>query len=148
MPLRVGVSRRVELGDGLDATETRRLLAAAARATLRDRGLSAAEVSLTLLDDGAITHLNREWLGHERPTDVIAFALHGEGEAPLGDVYLGVEQARRQAEEHGVPLAEELVRLTVHGILHVLGYDHPADESREGSEMWAVQERIVREVLA
>lgn len=122
------------------------LLEAAVRHALGDAGVSDAEVSVTLLDDDAIRALNREWLGHDRPTDVIAFALDDEG--VLGDVYLGVEQARRQAAELGVPFAEELVRLAVHGTLHVLGHDHPEGPERAASPMFELQERLVREVFA
>lgn len=147
MPLRVGLSRRVVLGPQIPAPEVRRLLSAAARTTLRSQGHDQAELSLTLLDDDEIRRLNARWLGHDQPTDVIAFALHDEGEPPLGDIYLGIEQAERQARENDVPLREELVRLTVHGTLHVLGHEHPAGADRERCEMWQLQERIVRDVL-
>lgn len=122
------------------------LLEAAVRRALGDAGVTEAELSLTLLDDEAIRALNLEWLGHDRPTDVIAFALDDEG--VLGDVYLGVDQARRQADEHGVPVAEELVRLAVHGTLHVLGHEHPEGPERADSPMFELQERLVRQVLA
>jgi len=74
---------------------------------------------------------------------VLSFALHEDGEPPLGDVYLGVAQARRQAAAAGVTEEEELVRLAVHGTLHVLGWDHPMDESRVRTPMWRRQERYV-----
>ncbi|MEX2465731.1 MAG: rRNA maturation RNase YbeY [Gemmatimonadota bacterium] len=104
------------------------------------------EVSLTLLDDAEIQELNHTYLGHDRPTDVIAFAL-GDLSDLVGDIYLGVEQARRQAAEHGVPLPEELARLAIHGTLHLLGHDHPEGEERYRSPMFERQERILREVL-
>ncbi|HET9947447.1 MAG TPA: rRNA maturation RNase YbeY [Longimicrobiales bacterium] len=111
-----------------------------------DEGHEEMEISVALLDDVAIRELNRRWLGHDRPTDVLAFALGGPGGA-VGDVYIGMEQARRQAAEAGVPLAEELARLAVHGTLHVLGHDHPEGPERERSPMFELQERLVREVL-
>ena len=77
---------------------------------------------------------------------MIAFAL-GDVAAPVGDVYLGAEQAARQAVEYGVSLAEELVRLTVHGTLHVFGYDHPDGPERVRSPMFVRQEALVRAVL-
>jgi probable rRNA maturation factor len=117
---------------------------AAVETTLADRGVDEAEMSLTLLDDEGIRSLNREHLDHDRPTDVLAFALYRDGEPVLGDVYLGWEQARRQANREGVPILEEVARLAVHGTLHVLGYDHPeAAESRAGSEMYRLQESIL-----
>ncbi len=124
------------------------LLERAVRETLAAQGTEDAELSVALLDDLGITALNREHLGHDEPTDVISFALHGAGEPPLGDVYVGVEQARRQAAEAGVPEAEELVRLAVHGTLHVLGWDHPvAGDERVRSPMWDRQESLVAQVM-
>jgi len=121
-------------------------LEAAVRRTLAEEGVSVAEISLTLLDDDAIRDFNRDYLGQDRTTDVLSFSL-GEDDRPLGDVYLGVEEARRQADEHGVTLEEELVRLAVHGTLHVLGYDHPDGAERNESEMFRRQEALVRSVL-
>ncbi len=105
-----------------------------------------AELSITLVDDEEIKRLNREYRGHDRPTDVIAFSLGGPGQ-PLGDVYVGAEQARRQAEALGVPLSEELVRLAIHGTLHVLGHDHPDGDERFASPMYLLQEQLLGEVL-
>lgn len=122
------------------------LLESAVRRTLAEGGVSAAEISVTLLDDAAISALNREYLGKDRPTDVIAFAL-GDGPDPLGDVYIGMDQALRQAGELGVTPEEELVRLAVHGTLHVLGHDHPEGSERTGSPMFILQERLVSLIL-
>lgn len=125
------------------------LLRRAVEATLRDHGADAAELSVTLLDDQAIQALNREHLNHDWPTDVLSFALWEEGEPVLGDIYIGAEQAARQAEEAEVPLTEELVRLAVHGTLHVLGHDHPDEGgARAASPMYRLQERLVQDVLA
>jgi probable rRNA maturation factor len=125
------------------------LLERAVQHTLQAEGLFQAEVSVALLADPDIRELNRRHLGHDAVTDVISFALHEIGEPVLGDVYLGAEQARRQAEEEGVAEVEELVRLAVHGTLHVLGWDHPEDAgARVRSPMWQRQERLVAEVLA
>lgn len=122
------------------------LLESAVRRTLDAQAVEAAEISLTLLDDEGIGGLNRQFLGKDRPTDVIAFAL-GADPRLLGDVYVGVEQARRQAEELGVAFEEELVRLAVHGTLHVLGHDHPEGIERTESPMFALQERLVRLIM-
>lgn len=126
----------------------RALLERAVRRTLVAEGADGGELSVALLGDDAIRALNRDHLGHDRVTDVLAFALHGRGEPVLGDVYLGVPQARRQAAEADVTEAEELVRLAVHGTLHVLGWDHPAaGPARLRSPMWTRQEELVAEVL-
>ncbi|MEQ8330806.1 MAG: rRNA maturation RNase YbeY [Longimicrobiales bacterium] len=124
------------------------LLERAVRATLAAEGVDRAEVSLTLLADAEIQALNLEYLGKDRPTDVIAFDLADEGGPPLGDIYVGADQARRQAAELEVGLSEELVRLAVHGTLHVLGHDHPDGPERVDSPMYALQERMVAAVLA
>ena len=115
--------------------------------SFRAEGVHAGEVSVTFLDDQGIGALNRDYFGKDRPTDVIAFALHEAGEPLLGDIYVGYEQARRQAEELSVPLEEELLRLAIHGALHLLGHDHPQGEERDGSEMFRRQEELLRKVL-
>ena len=114
----------------------------AARAAAADRGVEEGELSLTLLDDEGMAALNREWLDRAGPTDVLAFALHGAGEPPMGDIYIGIDRAMAQAAAEGEPPRRELARLAVHGTLHVLGLDHP-ETDREQSEMWRDQERIV-----
>lgn len=142
MPVRIDVSRESGPLSGYDGLDLQQLVTRAARATLQDRGIADAELSMTLVDDVAMTALNRQWRKRESTTDVLAFALNEPGEPPLGDVYLGLEQAARQATELGEAPARELARLAIHGTLHVLGFDHP-DDGREESEMWAHQERIL-----
>jgi probable rRNA maturation factor len=120
----------------------------AVREACAARGVQVAEVSVALLEDDAIAELNRVHLDHAGPTDVLSFALYEEGEPVLGDVYVGVEQAARQASEVGVGREEELIRLVVHGTLHVLGMDHPEEaEARAESPMYRLQEEIVRRIL-
>lgn len=104
------------------------------------------ELSITCLDEDAMAGLNRRWLDREGPTDVIAFDL-GDGERLTGDVYLCPAVARRQADEAGVSFREELVRLAVHGTLHVLGHDHPEGEERWSSPMFELQERLLARAL-
>ncbi len=122
-------------------------LRSAVSLVLRSAGLSDGEISLTLLDNDSIRELNRTYLGKDTPTDVISFALHEGDEAVLGDVYVGYEQAAIQAVEAGIPVEEELARLSIHGTLHVLGYDHPNTEARFSSEMFVLQERLVQKLL-
>ncbi|MGB1655967.1 MAG: rRNA maturation RNase YbeY [Longimicrobiales bacterium] len=117
------------------------------RAAIGNEDVTVAEVSVTLLDDARIQELNATYLERDRPTDVIAFSLGGT-DGVLGDVYIGYEQAARQADEHGEILATELLRLAIHGTLHVLGYDHPEGSERLESPMFVLQERLVAEVLA
>ncbi len=131
-------------------------LARVARRVLAWEGAARARVELTLLDGRAMRRLNRRATGRRGLTDVIAFTLPQPDGTVLGDVYL-CPQAAEQWVRHGGTEAqrhrgrrqvnEELVRLAVHGTLHLLGYDHPAGPGRTGSAMWRLQERYVRRVL-
>lgn len=122
----------------------RRLIDRALRATLRREGVSRAELSVTFVGDPEIAHLHGRYLGRDGVTDVLAFALHREGDDPLGDVYVGHAQALRQAAEDGAEPHRELARLAVHGALHVLGYNHPEGPERVRCEMYRVQEEVLR----
>jgi len=90
--------------------------------------------------------LNRRATGHRGLTDVIAYALPQPDGTLLGDVYICPAAAAREMKNGG-RMDEELVRLVVHGTLHVLGYDHPHGPGRTRSAMWRRQERYVRRVL-
>lgn len=114
--------------------------------TLGHESAEAAEISVTLLSDDDIRAMNAEYLGRDRPTDVLAFSLGAPG-GVLGDVYVGSDQARRQAAEAGEALTTELVRLAIHGTLHVLGHDHPDGPERLESEMFTLQEHLVDRVI-
>lgn len=141
-------SIEVQLDAGRWPRVHKRDLRRAVEATCRSLGVSQAEISVALVDDSVMDSLASEHLGKPGPTDVLAFALYGEGESVLGDVYVGVEQASRQAADEGVTVREELVRLVVHGTLHVLGLDHPEDaRARRESPMYSRQEALVREVM-
>jgi len=113
------------------------------REILRSQGVEKYALSITFTDDDEITRINRESLGRDRPTDVIAFDLSEEG-LPLdrvGDVYISLDTALANSTRFGVSRNEELLRLVAHGTLHVLGYtDGSSSERREMEEL---QERIV-----
>ena len=102
-----------------------------------------ATISVTFLGPVAMRTLKRRFLGHDRPTDVIAFALPAAKGLLVGDVYVCPAVARRAARVRAESRRRELLRLVVHGTLHVLGYDHPDDDSRERSPMWRRQERYL-----
>lgn len=116
-------------------------------------GVSAGEVSVTLTDNAYIQTLNKKYRQIDRPTDVLSFALN-EGEEPqitgvpefnvLGDIVLSVERAKEQAAEYGHSLRREIAFLTVHGMLHLLGYDHIEDTDRleMEREQKAVMEKL------
>ena len=102
-------------------------------------GLADAELSVTLTDNAHIHAMNREYRHIDRPTDVLSFALN-ESEEPavtggpavnvLGDIIISVERANEQAAEYGHSLRREVAFLTVHGMLHLLGYDHMEEADR------------------
>src|SRR5918992_446615 len=112
------------------------LIKRAVATTLDHESVNDASVSVTLLNNTRIRNMNRKYLEHDRITDVISFPLYEQGEQVVGDVYIGYEQAQDQAADAGVDLEEEIARLSIHGTLHVLGFDHPEDGDRTRSEMW------------
>jgi probable rRNA maturation factor len=115
---------------------------------LGDLGCHESELSILLVDDDEIRHLNREYLSRDRSTNVLAFSMK-EGEdthlspALLGDVVISTETAEQEALQRGVPLEEEMALLLVHGILHLLSYDHE-DNPSAAAEMQAKEEEILK----
>lgn len=131
---------------GLEELEP--LLERAVRATVDAAEAGGrGEISVTFLPLDAMATLNQRYLDRAGPTDVLAFDLGGEEGGLLGDVYVAPEMARRAAREgEAEDLREEMVRLTVHGVLHVLGHEHPEDDERWESPMFRLQERLVEEL--
>lgn len=96
---------------------------------LQGEKVETAEITIVFLDDNSIHELNKEYLNHDYPTDVISFCLEEE---PLsGEVYISADTAQIQADEYNVSLTNELMRLSVHGTLHIIGYDDETDEQRK-----------------
>jgi len=133
---------------GVRSPVARDRLAAAARAVLRAERVRSALLSITLVDRGTIARLNRDHLGHRGPTDVISFGFTraSDRDPVIGDVYIAPEVARVNARAHRTGARDELVRLVVHGTLHVLGHDHPDGVARTASPMWKRQEQLVRRI--
>ena len=125
---------------------SRALVGRIVRQVLRSERREAV-VSVTSLGRDAMRRLNREHKGHDEPTDVLTFALTDPTGGILGDIYICPWVARREARARGIPLRQELIRLIVHGTLHVVGRDHPEGPARTRSAMWRRQERYV-EALA
>ncbi len=123
-----------------------------ARAALRSERIRNALLSITFVGRRAIARLNKAHLDHAGPTDVISFgfARATPNDPVIGDIYICPEVARENARARQTPIREEMARLVVHGVLHILGHEHPDGEERvrERSEMWRKQERIVRRVAA
>jgi probable rRNA maturation factor len=108
-------------------------------AVMDAEGLPPGELGVVVTDDETIRELNREYAGDDTPTDVLAFSLReGEefaspdGVLRLGEVIISYPTAQRQAAEADRPVEDEIDHLLVHGVLHLLGYDHaePAEEER------------------
>jgi rRNA maturation RNase YbeY len=116
---------------------------------LRAEGVREAALSIAFVSDRRIAALNWQHLGHRGPTDVISFGFApAHPGAPLeGDIYIAPGVARRNAIAHGRGTREELLRLVVHGVLHVVGHDHPEGDARYDSAMWQRQEALLGAVL-
>ena len=121
----------------------------AAVAALKAERAKDAMLSITFVGRATMSRLNHRYLGHHGPTDVISFGLGRVGRrgAIVGDVYICAEIARENAKAQGISAGEELLRLVIHGTLHVLGQDHPLGAGRTMSPMWLRQERILARVL-
>ena len=130
--------------DGVRVPLAKRRVADLARAVLEAVGVRNASLSFAFVRPSTIATVNREHLGHKGPTDVISFPLAAVAGGPLGgDVYICPEVAARNAVAHGVGVREEIARLVVHAMLHVLGHEHPEGPGRESSEMWLRQETLL-----
>jgi probable rRNA maturation factor len=138
------------------APGTRHLLARRLRRAMRAAGLRDVELALSLSDDEELRALNRAHAGLDHATDVLSFAQRPErgrggvpragGLEPLGDVVISVEYARRQAAAAGRALPGELFHLAVHGLVHLLGYDHR--DAREERVMFGYERALRQAALA
>lgn len=102
-----------------------------------------AAINIMLVDDKEIARLNEEYSGNAYPTDVLTFAYGEEGieDGELADIAISLDTAQKQAETAGVDLADEIALLSLHGILHSIGYDHQSDE--EETEVERLQQEIM-----
>lgn len=137
----VDISIQSPLWDSLDCeTTVRRAIAAAATPEV-----SQVEVSVLLTDDAAIRVLNAQWRHRDEPTNVLSFPAPHVGSAEphlLGDIVIAYETTAREAATEHKRLEHHLAHLTVHGFLHLLGYDHESETEAE------TMERLEREILA
>jgi len=119
----------------------RKAVTASAAALKAGRG----EVSIVLTDDKTMRALNRDWRGVDAPTNVLSFpATQASGQAPqlLGDIVIAFETLTRECADEGKPFLHHLSHLTVHGFLHLMGYDHQTDKQA------AAMEKLERAILA
>ena len=117
---------------------------------MRLLGEADAELSILLCDDEVIWELNRDYRGKNAPTDVLSFAMSegeavGLGDRILGDIVISVETAKRQAREAGLETSREVASLLIHGLLHLLGYDH--NRADQAAEMFAKSRELEQSIL-
>lgn len=109
-------------------------------------GCKESELSIVIVDDPAILRLNREYLHRSRPTNVISFPMGPSDFFPspriLGDVVISIEAAQRQARQRRGKLEDEILFLLIHGILHLLGYDHEGSLA-EKAKMEAKEQELL-----
>jgi probable rRNA maturation factor len=136
----------IEGGDWASLEAPSTLVHTAILAAIEGSGLvfaANAEVSVVLCGDAFIRELNREWRGHDVPTNVLSFPAGGDpASAPLlGDIVIAFETASREALEAGKPLRDHTAHLLVHGFLHLIGHDHV--EAAEAEAMEALERAIL-----
>lgn len=139
----------VEAGSWPDEAALRALVDRAVPAAFAEAEVEegqSAELSLVFTDDAAIRTLNAEWRGKDKPTNVLSFPAFqvapGDPLPPmLGDIVLAYETVAREAGEENKPLENHITHLIIHGLLHLLGYDHETDE--EAEEMEALERQAL-----
>ena len=131
--------------EGLDSETVQRLSGEILDLTETDN----VAVSVILSDNEFIQNINYGFRGKNRPTDVISFAYRDEpfpvsGDAleELGDIYISLEKAKEQASEFGVTFLDEIKRLLIHGMLHLLGYEHEKDRE-DAKKMSLLEEKLI-----
>lgn len=131
----------------------KRPLRRVAQAVLNILGRSDAELSILIVDNAGIQEINREYLQRDRPTNVISFAMQegeGAGIQPkvLGDVVISAERAATDAAAAQIPFEHELWFLLIHGILHLVGYDHERGTAEDARLMEEKERAILAQILA
>lgn len=121
---------------------------------LKDYNKETSEINFVLCDNDFIQALNHDYRAKDSPTDVLSFSQEeGEdidkdtGDFPhqLGDVIISLDMAKSQSTEYGVPFDEEVIRLAIHGVLHLLGFDHETSAEDE-QEMMKIQDEYINKL--
>jgi probable rRNA maturation factor len=113
------------------------------RAVLREEGISEAEISLAFVDNPTIHQLNKRYLGHDEPTDVLSFPMSEPGSKRLtGELVIGAEVAQAEAESRGHDVQAELALYVIHGLLHLCGHDDKSSVAAQ--EMHEHERRYLR----
>ncbi len=142
MTIELEIQQETASPDGIEDA-----LKAAADAVLGSEQVPSAMITILLTDDESMRALNRQYRSEDKSTDVLSFsfgdeqALLGSDVQYLGDIAISVPYAHRQAAARGHSTTAELQLLTIHGILHLLGYDHGTEDEKR--EMWGVQRKVL-----
>ncbi len=129
--------------------DTEEIIKRAASAALNEE-CASGDISVLITDDNGIWEMNKDYRNVDRPTDVLSFpssegdTLSSVPDGFLGDIAISINRAKAQALEYGHSFERELSFLTVHGCLHILGYDHMTDEDRQ--TMFALQDKILNDM--
>jgi probable rRNA maturation factor len=114
---------------------------------LRQENRCRGGVNIILATDGDLQAMNRQYLGRDVPTDVMAFPMGGDvhpEDTVAGEIYVSLDRAQEQAREYSVTFVQEVERLIIHGLLHLCGYDH--EEKEEAGRMRAREDQFVEKV--
>ncbi len=144
----LGIQVRPDYEGQIDEALLHRAVMAALR---QDPPDSAVELALVITGNDEIAELNRAYRGVAGPTDVLSFGAGPNAFTPpgeptyLGDIIISYPRCVEQAQQIGHPTSREICLLTIHGVLHLLGYDHATEE--EQREMWALQDQALASIL-
>ncbi len=114
------------------------------RYVLQALGRRQAHISVVCIDSYRCKAINRKFLNHDCVTDVISFTIE-EAPALGGEIYVNLDRAKQQAKEYGVTFANEIARLVIHGVLHVIGYDDATAAQKK--QMRALEDKHVRRIF-
>ncbi len=135
----------IQVDEGFGFPIEMELLEKAVCETLAEVGQANVGMAIVMTGDEQLQRLNKQYLGIDAPTDVLSFPADYQdpdsGERYLGDILISIPRAQAQAQANAQPVSAEILLLAVHGVLHLLGYDH-ADET-ETNIMWTLQARIL-----
>jgi probable rRNA maturation factor len=122
---------RIDISNEHDFPLNEARLKKAVRAVLKDAGFENGEISIAVVDDAEMHVLNRKYLDHDYPTDVLSFVLEENGGRLDGEVIVSSDYAAREAKTYGWTADDEILLYVIHGSLHLVGYDDQAPESEE-----------------
>lgn len=148
----VDLKIRPGLAEELSRHSSRSRLKSLVEKLLAEVGQKGSEVSLVICDDPEIAELNELFRGKSKPTDVLSFPL-GEGEGSefaqgnLGDIVISLPRAVQQATDAGIKVEHELVRLLIHGMLHLLGFDHEGVSKTEATRMRKYEQVLFNKLI-